>query len=203
MTRPLHEFESKMTPESGSSTLSATLEQSGRAFAAALSALMVAALVVGRTEAALRPADASSEASITAGVVSISDDDRGSALFDLENLTPSEEASRCVTVLYDGTALPAELTFTADASGELASFIDVVVTSGTAGGFDDCSTFVPTRVVYNGALNSLAGSDPVAVAEFFNTGEQVTFRIQLTLADEAAAMGRSTSVTFAWEATAT
>lgn len=170
-----------------------------RAFAAALSALVIATFVVNRSSAALYADGTANASDISSGTIELSDDDNGRSLFDLADMAPGRPSSECITITYGGTILPVELAMKSDVEGDLGPFLDLVIEAGTSGGFADCSGFQPSAVVYRGTLADLAGRERTPLDRFVNQGEFRTYRLQFTLQDRAEALGRTATVGFVWE----
>lgn len=141
-----------------------------------------------------------------AGTVTLSDDDQGSAMFDVSGLGAGDSVSRCLRVTYAG-APPSAVTLHGASGGTgLAEHLLMTVEEGTGGGFGSCAGFSGTRV-FEGTLASFAQahpSDGVGVATSMGAagGDERTFRIELTLANAPAAQGRGAIAEFTWAARA-
>lgn len=169
------------------------------ALAAALSALVIGSLVVTSTARALDPAGTSTGAVATSGTISLVDDDGGRSLFDLTNMAPGRPVVHCIEVSYDGTIVPVDLAMRAESSGDLASYLDVVVESGRGGGFADCSGFSGQGQVYAGTLADLTAVGWLPLGTLVNSGQAVTYRVTFELQDRQEALGRAATVSFVWE----
>ena len=197
MSRPLDQLQPTVdTSATGERRLA---RATARAFAAALSALLISTLVVSRSDAALQADGTTSASTATTGTIELVDDDGGRSLFDLRDIAPGRPFERCVEVSYEGTLLPVELTVLAEAEGELAGFLDTTIESGTGGGFNSCAAFTPESVVYRGTLADLAASGATEVATLYNTGDSRSFRIRFEVADTNDALGLTTTAGFVWE----
>ncbi len=172
-----------------------------RAFAAAISALLIATLVVNRSSEALTTEGTAAGTSVSSGTISLIDDDQGRSLFDLSAMAPGRPVTRCIEVVYDGTILPVDLALSAEADGSLARFLDVTIDEGSGGSFETCDGFTVIRPVFTGTLASLAGGDWLPLGRMVNTGDSRTFRIHLELQDTEDALGQQTSADFIWEVT--
>ncbi len=200
---PRHLIDLQSGPPDGETTtrdLSLT-RKTARSFAAAVSVLLIATLVVNRTGTALSGDAASSNAAITSGTIELTDDDEGRSLFDLRDLTPARPVERCVEVTYGGTILPVALAVSAEASGELAEYLDVSIEEGLGGDFESCAGFLRSAPVYGGSLDDLTTLGWIGLGDVLNTGESRTYRIELTVQDRQEALGQATSLEFAWEVT--
>ena len=172
-----------------------------RAFAAAISALLIATLVVARSGSALESEGTVAGTNFVAGTVSLVDDDQGRSLFNLSDMAPGRPAVRCINVVYDGSILPVDLTLQAEGEGPLLPFLLTTVEEGTGGAFTSCDGFEPTRVVYDGDLDSLTTRGRMALGTVNNTGEGRSFRVTFDLADEQDALSKAASAELLWEVT--
>lgn len=181
-----------------------------RSLATAIALLIVSILVVTRSRAAFEPLDADASATLSAGTVELTDDDSGSSLFAIDDMVPDRPETDCIVVSYDGNVLPVTVSLSSEASGSLATALDVLVERGTGGAFHDCTGFTPDGVVYQGTLAALS-TEPRGVEAFTITDapDAQTFRFTFTLADPAdfttAGQGAATTVPtaearFAWTA---
>lgn len=197
MARPLEQ----MASDAPSSTQDRRAARAtARAFASAISALLVSTLVIQRSSEALEPDGTVSGTTVASGTVSLVDDDGGRSLFDLANMAPGEQSVQCIVLTYDGSLLPADVTVEAEATGDLAPYLDVVVERGTGGSFDDCTTFDADTTVFDGTLAQLVRSEPIAAGQALNQGDAFTFRFRFALQDVQAALGRSSTLDIVWEA---
>lgn len=172
-----------------------------RAFAAAISALLIATFVVNRSNEALTSEGTAAATSVSSGTISLVDDDQGRSLFDLSAMAPGRPVVRCIEVVYDGTILPVELALRAEADGTLASFLDLTIDEGTDGSFETCDGFSIIRPVFSGTLSELTDESWLPLGRMVNTGDRRSFRIHLSLQDTNAALGQSTTADFVWEVT--
>jgi hypothetical protein len=203
MARPLVEHPTNAVPEAATARQIWLGKTTARAFAAAISALLIATLVVNRSSGALSAEGTSAGTSISSGTISIVDDDQGRSLFDLSAMAPGRPVVRCIEVVYDGTILPVDLAMKAEAGGTLAPFLDVMVDEGTGGTFENCDGFSVIRPVFSGSLGELADAEWLPLGRMVNVGDSRSFRIRLELEDTNAALGQSTSADFIWEVTPT
>lgn len=201
MPRPLIEQSTVSTEEEPQQRETWIGRATARAFAAAISALLIATLVVNRSNEALSNDGTTATTAVSSGTISLVDDDQGRSLFDLSAMAPGRPVVRCIEVVYDGTILPVELALAAEADGSLAQFLDVTVDEGAGGSFETCEGFTVIRPVYAGTLAELAGSEWLQLGRMVNTGDSRTFRVRLSLQDTQDALGQSTSADFIWEVT--
>lgn len=171
-----------------------------RAFAAAISSLIIATLVVSQSAQALDPDGTVAGNSFEAGTVELVDDDEGRSLVNLTNMAPGRPVEECITVSYEGTILPVEVTLGATTTGDLAPYLTVVVEAGTGGAFGSCDGFEPIRTVYSGTVWAMGATEPKGVGTFRNQGDSTTFRFRFELLDDGRAVGQSSALDFVWEA---
>lgn len=202
MARPLDSAAIDDTDDGVVEAASSRLDRAAaRAFAAAVSALIISTLVVSQSSAAIDPDGTVAGNAVAAGTVELSDDDGGRSLVDLQALAPRRPVEECITISYTGSILPVELTLEAQTVGNLDPYLDVMIERGDGGGFDDCEGFVPENtLVFDGTLEQLEGRDAMMLGRFYNTGDSVTFRFRFELRDDAEAAGRESSIDFVWEA---
>ncbi len=171
-----------------------------RAFAAAAAALLISTLVVARSDAALITEGTGNANSFAAGTIALSDDDQGRSLFDLADMAPGRPKAQCITVGYQGSILPVDVSMLAEAQGELAEFLTMTVEQGTGGSFESCEGFVPKRELFAGSLADLSQEGWLHVSRVRNDGTELSFRFVFDVADEADAVGTSASASIVWEA---
>ena len=199
MARPLSRFDDRVSAPAD--TARERIDRTtARALAAAVASLAVATFVVGTSTNALDPGGTVAGNSFESGTVSLRDDDGGRSLVQLENMAPRRPIERCITITYDGTVLPVDVTLAARTDGDIADFVVANIERGTAGGYDSCDEFEASEHVYEGRLGDLADGLPIALGAMRFQGESIAFRFTFELADEAAAAGRSGSIDFVWEA---
>ncbi len=175
-----------------------------RAFAAAVSVLLITTLVIDRSTKTVVGEGTVSASSVDAGTLRLYDDDGGQSLFDLGAMVPGRAEERCLTITYDGDVLPVDLSLVAASSGSLDEFLDITVERGVGGSFDSCDGFEPEEEIFAGTLAEFAaegeaGALPVGVIR--NQTDAVSFRFNFELQDNSEAMGLSSSVDFAWQVT--
>ncbi|NND74488.1 MAG: hypothetical protein HKN44_05730 [Ilumatobacter sp.] len=175
--------------------------QTGRSFAAAVSVLLIATLVVNRSSTALKGDPASGASALQAGTIELTDDDEGRSLFDLSDLSPARPVEQCVEVTYGGTILPVALELRVTSGGELDEFLDIEIDEGTGGGFGSCEDFSAERSVFSGTVDELSAEGWIDLGDLVNTGESKDFRITLNVQDRQEALGRSANLEFGWEVT--
>jgi predicted ribosomally synthesized peptide with SipW-like signal peptide len=154
---------------------------------------------------------------ITAGTVTLEDNDGGSALYALTAAKPGESKSSCIKVTYKGS-LPATVKlFTPSTIGELGPYVNLKVEAGTqtTSTFPSCEGFTAYSTggtVYEGTLAAFATeknsyatgitTNPTGQTKW-ETNNAVVYRFTATLSASApeSAQGKTTGThVFRWEA---
>ena len=153
---------------------------------------------------------------ITSGTVEFSDNDSGSALYNITAARPGDTTTKCIKTTYTGSLPAAVRIYSPSSPGPLAQYVDLTITQGTqaSSSFPECGGFTPDAagVIYTGTLqafeqarNSYAAgiaSTPAGKSSW-TTGNAVVYRFQATLQAAApdASQGWTTGVhPFVWEA---
>jgi hypothetical protein len=152
---------------------------------------------------------------ISTGTVSISDNDAGSALYNVTGAKPGDTVSRCIRTTYTGS-LPADVhLYTTSPAGALAQYVDLTITKGTQLNslFPDCTGFTASgAALFTGTLQSFeqtrnafaSGIDTSPTGHtVWLTGDSIVYKIDATLqaGTPDTSQGSSTgSHTFIWEA---
>lgn len=154
---------------------------------------------------------------VTAGTVTLSDDDSGSALYSLTAAKPGDSATSCVEVTYEGTLDSAVKLYVPGAIGDLGEHVELTIEPGSQASpsFPSCSGFTPDvgGVLYDGTLDDFAAAhsgyangladNPGTSATAWTTDDSVVYRVTATLAADtpANAQGDSTGAhMLRWEA---
>lgn len=174
-------------------------------------AMMVSTLVVLTDSRAAFTATTSNQGSnITAGTVTLTDDDAAAAMFNLPAMKPGDSSTHCITVTYNGTiATPTGVKLYTGGltdSGVLAQYLDVVVDEGTGGNFAGCAGFSGSSI-FTGTLDNfnttkLAYGSGVGGWTPSAAPESRTFRFTVTLnaATPDSQQGKAVSaLKFIWE----
>ncbi|HEX7168277.1 MAG TPA: hypothetical protein VF230_14960 [Acidimicrobiales bacterium] len=182
-----------------------------------LAAAAIAGAGVGVTRAAFSAPQTSAANRFVAGTVHLTDNGTGDAVVTLEDAQPGGSDDGCLSVTYGGT-LPSTVRLHATVAGPLKPYLNVTVTRGTdaSPAFGACTTFVADTtdylgfgpgVVYSGTLEAYPGSfdlgivdPPTGGAATWTTGTSRSYRMNVSLANDAAAAGLTASATFRWEA---
>ena len=171
---------------------------------APLALVASSALVWHASDAAFKADTSNGTNNWAAGTVVLSDDDAGSAFFNVSNLKPGDTGSKCIAVTYEGS-VAAVVKLYGTASGNLAQYLNLTVEQGTGGNSSTCSGFNAASTVYNGTLSGFASthqgySNGAGTWGITNPPAARTFRFSYSLADNNAAQGHSANATFTWEA---
>ena len=201
MTRPLADYAPIIDDSQEKAEESWLTRTTARAFAAAVSALLIATLVVNRSNEALVTDGSVAGTTLASGTISLDDDDSGRALFDLSNMAPGRPIVQCIEVQYGGSIVPVDMILLAESAGDLGPYLNLSIDEGSGGGFEACETFVQSNRIYEGTLSDFASGDPLSVGVILNSGERRSYRITFGLQDEQEALGRVATADFIWEVT--
>jgi hypothetical protein len=175
----------------------------------ALSFILIALLVVTSSRAAFVAQNDNVTNQVTAAAVDLSDNDAGTAMFaNVTGLMPGTDVDRCIDVTYTGTVDPTAvlLYINAAPTGTLAPYLNLTIDIGadTADPFRTCTGFTPSANVYTGTLAAFATANN-SYATGLSTWDPVgspetrTFRFRISVQDNAAAEGLTSTFGFSWE----
>lgn len=187
--------------------------------------LLATVVVVGLLIAAVGAAVFSAYTSVTsnddntftAGTIELTDNDSGSALFNVNGFTPGDSFVRCIRVDYASTGgVQSGLRlFGATGGTGLADYLDIQVRRGTMpapGASGDCTGFTPDTTDYEGdgpgvfvdtklidfpATYDDGIVDPVAA---WSDGDSAVYEITLTVQNDNDAQGLAATQDFSFEA---
>ncbi|MDQ3990996.1 MAG: CalY family protein [Actinomycetota bacterium] len=152
-----------------------------------------------------------------AGTVVLGDNDAGGAVLSLDNAKPGDTSVGCIRVIASGS-LESTVRMYAAVTGTLGPYLTLTVTRGTdaSPSFKSCQGFSPDDAdyglgapgrIFSGPLSSFpsdwgtgVADPPSGTPEVWTTDEAHSYRFHITLQDDNAAQGRSSTVTFTWEA---
>ena len=151
---------------------------------------------------------------ITAGTVTLADNDSGAAMYDISGASPTQVIEKCIKVTYTGSLNSDVKLYTGSTIGSLGSYLDLTITPGSqaTSTFPDCSGFTADAggAIYTGTLSGFASShnsyanglaDNPGTATRWVQNDAVVYRVRLTVQDNAAAAGLTTGLhAFNWEA---
>lgn len=150
----------------------------------------------------------------TAGSVTLTDNDSGSAMFNVEKMLPGQSFQHCITVTYTGTTdgvSPIRLYAALTDAGDLAPYLKVTVKQGAKGTADvaaDCSDFPasPTTIVTDKTLTAVTTDhtnfgNGVGGVTPSTTDTKVPYQFVVTLDPSTpnTAQGKTAKATFTWE----
>jgi len=152
----------------------------------------------------------------TTGVVSLSDDDLGGALFTAPNLLPGDSGVRCIVVTYGGSVPGAVKLYAAGYTTTLAlgSSLDLTIEEGSGSTFagsgpSSCTGFTASGTLYTGTVAGFAAASTgygTGVGSFAPTGTGQTrvfrFSYTLSLLAPTSTQSGTAGVGFTWEAAA-
>jgi predicted ribosomally synthesized peptide with SipW-like signal peptide len=148
-----------------------------------------------------------------AGTVLITDNDAGSALYNVSNAKPGTTSTSCIQVTYQGTLAADVHLYTASGIGALGQYVNLTIQPGTQASpsFSSCAGFSASGgPLYSGTLAAFATAHnnygngmttyPAAQTQW-NQNDAVVYQFTVTLQDNNAAQGLTTgSHAFTWEA---
>jgi predicted ribosomally synthesized peptide with SipW-like signal peptide len=149
----------------------------------------------------------------TAGSVTLSDNDAGSALYNVTNAKPGDSNVSCILLTYSGSLDSDVKLYTTSSVNAFASNVDLTIEKGTgSGAFPACTGFSAQSTIYSGTLANFASTKnsyangiaayPGAATKW-STGDTLVYRFTVTLNSAVAnsAQGGTTgSHSFTWEA---
>lgn len=176
--------------------------------AAALAVFAASVMAFQATSAAFSAQTDNAANTFAAGTVALTDNDGGSALFEVTEMTPGQTEVACIEVTYSGSLDSEVRVFGAATAGDgLEAFLDFTV----EGGDGDCTTFGNTTAVWTNGTDGDLGVFVATATDFASGVDQwqptgggaddtVPYRVTVTLQDDNGAQGLSTAITFTWEA---
>lgn len=148
----------------------------------------------------------------TSGTVVLTDDDNGSALYDVPAARPGDSTTACLRVSYTGTLAAEVRLYTPSAIGTLGAHVNLRIEPGTQASstFPDCGGFAPDGpALFDAALSTFPGThasgvqDAPGSAATWAPGDAVVYRVTASLSASApnSAQGQGTGPhTLRWEA---
>lgn len=174
---------------------------------ALLSLTFVSLLVVRTSRSAFMDTTENLPNQWTSGSVVLVDDDLASAMFSANNMVPGS-LTNCIEVTYQGSLNANVVLYGALTAGDgLDAFLGLTVERGTGGSFGDCTGFSLVETVYTGTLSGFM-TDHTGFGDGAGTwaptggapDDNMTYRFTVTLPDDNAAQGKTSTATFTWEA---
>ena len=188
--------------------MSLTIRRSQHVIIALLSLVFVSFLVIRTSRSAFSDTTDNQTNQFSAGSVTLVDDDSAAAMFTVTDMAPSDQVTECITVTYQGSLDATVVLYGALTAGDgLDDYLDLTVERGSGGSFGDCTGFSPAEVVYTGTLDGLTSTHTdfaTGAGTWAPTGgapdDDMTYRFVVTLQDDNAAQGLTTTAAFTWEA---
>lgn len=142
------------------------------------------------------------------GSIALTDNDSGTALFNVSGADANDSFTRCIRVTYASTGgLEATVRLYGATSGTgLDQYLTVDIDRADSGTQADCSDFSGTvGAVYDGTLQAFPDSYAAGTATdgTWTNGKAVTYRIAVTVQNNNAAQGLNATQAFTWEARST
>ena len=145
------------------------------------------------------------------GTLGISDDDGGSAMFQIANAVPMQTGEKCIAVTAS-TGVPSTIKFYVGqlASDGLEPYIKLTIAQGTGGSFASCTGFTATQTEASQPLASLDTDHSSWATGILpwttSVGVTKTYKFDwvfdttgLTEAQVNALQGKAASINFEWE----
>ncbi|MFN8081033.1 MAG: hypothetical protein U0Q19_15870 [Kineosporiaceae bacterium] len=171
-----------------------------------LALLASSAVVYQASNAAFSATTTNGVNSWQTGSVAISDNDSNVAMFSVTGLKPGDTGTKCIVVTYTGTLNAAvKLYGTSYTDNGLGQYLDLSVQEGS-GANANCSDFVSATTLHSSTLDAFgttSTSYATGVSSWAPAGGSnatKTYRFVWTLQNNNGAMGKSSSLTFTWEA---
>jgi hypothetical protein len=154
---------------------------------------------------------------VTAGTVTIEDNDSDTALYSMSDAKPGESTEACIQVTYTGSLDSDVRLYTPSTIGDLGPYVNLTIEPGdqTSVNFSDCTDFVPDAggAIFDDTLSNFASTHDSwteGLADYpgdsgteWATSDAVVYRVTATVDSEApdSAQGDSTdSHILRWEA---
>jgi hypothetical protein len=164
------------------------------------------------------------------GSLNLTDNDSGTALFNMSGAVGGDTVEKCITVSYSGTLTSNVRLYGATTGGNgLNAYLDLQVTRGSFSGATPAgnactngagSSFVADSVTYSGGNGAGSGGvlfnarmnnypttwsagivdAPGGTPEPWTASETHVYRLRVTVANDSDAAGKNHTQTFTWEA---
>jgi hypothetical protein len=149
---------------------------------------------------------------VSAGTVTLADNDGGVAMYDFTDAKPGDSDVSCIRVSYTGSLDANVRLYTPDTIGSLGQYVNLKIEPGTqpSPSFPSCTDFsADGAAIFDAALSTFPTTYAGGVSDFpgatsaWETGNAVVYRVTATLSASApdAAQGLTTGLhTIRWEA---
>jgi hypothetical protein len=133
---------------------------------------------------------------VTAGTVALTDNDSGTALYNMPSAKPGDTVTKCIKVSYTGSLDASVKFYSPSTIGSLGQYVNLQVEPGTQSGTPaagSCTGYTADGGnVFNAALNTLPSSYATGIADNPGTtatkwvnGDSVAYRVTATLSASA------------------
>jgi hypothetical protein len=149
---------------------------------------------------------------VSAGTVTLADNDSGVASYDFTGAKPGDSETSCIRVSYTGSLDADVQLYTPDTIGSLGPYVDLEIEPGTQSSpsFPSCTGFTPDgSAIFDDTLSNFPTTYSGGVADYpgsssaWENGDAVVYRVTATLSASApdGAQGLTTGLhTIRWEA---
>ena len=149
------------------------------------------------------------------GTVTISDNDAGSAMYNVSNKKPNDTVQTCIKLTYTGSLAADVHLYTTSSIGALGQYLNLTIDKGSFSGapaFPSCTGFTADAggPIYSVTLANFASTKTgfaTGVPAYpgsqtqWNQNDTLVYRFTLTVQDNNAAAGTTTGThSFVWEA---
>jgi hypothetical protein len=176
----------------------------------ALAFILIALLVVTSSRAAFVAQSDNATNQVSSAAIQLTDNDNGVAMFNnITGLVPGQVVDRCLDVTYTGTVDPTavRLSVAGTPTGTLGTYLDLTIdyAPDTADAYGSCASFPASpTTAYTGTLAAFAAAhtgyaNGVSTWDPAGSPETRTFRFRLSVQDNTAAAGLTTTFGFSWE----
>lgn len=188
-----------------------------RVLLAWLAAGVVGAVAIGVTFAKFAATTSNPNDSFATGTVIITDNDAGGTMLSLSSAKPGNSTTGCIKVTYTGS-LDSTVVLYGTVTGSLAPYLQLTVTRGTdsAPSFASCTNFTADAtnyigagagVIYSGLLSAYPANYAAGIVDptsgspaTWSTNSAHSYKFVVSLNNNPAAQGLSSTATFTWEA---
>lgn len=207
------------TTEGASPQASSAQAMTARLAAVGTALLLVVFLVLTVSRAAFTASTGNEDNFVTTtGTVTLTDDDTGSALFEVTDAAPGTPTVRCISVRYAGAFdsgnvnMYAGQNLAGDPLGDLAAYLDVTVerialvdAPLVPNATHSCATFIAADIledpttIYDDTLANFPTAYATGVDAFAGTASSYAFRITVEVQNTPEAANSRADWNFTWE----
>lgn len=164
--------------------------------AAPVAIVTAAALIWSASNAAFTASTRNSGNNWSTGSVALSDDDAGSAGFQVSSMLPGQTQTKCIVVTANASVAGTVRTYTVNPTGDptLASHILISAATGTGGSFGSCDGFTWER-------DEIPASSAVSLATFASINSYASATLTPGWAVSAGTSSRTYQITWTFDTT--